>query len=151
MDFSPLGLIIGLAVIAPNFVLLWLPPRVPTPGARVPLPLAWVERAGQALCLVVPAITAPGPTVGWWSAPTIAALVGYYALWARYSFTGRDGTTLYRPWRRVPVPMAILPVIVFLSGAGWLSNVWMAGSALLLGIGHIPASLIIARSLRARP
>lgn len=157
MGFSPIGLIIGLAVLAPNVLLLWFPPATPMPSPRIPTLLSWLERAGQALCLVVPAITAPGVILGWWSVPAVAALLGYYALWARYLFTGRDQATLYRPWWVVPVPMAVLPVVVFFSTAGWLSNVWIAASAVILAAGHIPASLIIARAesrrlmRRARP
>lgn len=61
----------------------------------MPLLLEWIERAGQALCLVVPAIASPGLIVGWWSVPTLAVLVGYYALGVHYLLTGRDGATLY--------------------------------------------------------
>lgn len=150
MGFSPIGLIVGLAVLAPTLLLLWLPPRTTSPPPAIPALLSWLERAGQALCLVVPAITEPGPLVGWWSAPAVMALLGYYALWARYVFTGRDQATLYRRWWVIPVPMAVLPVIVFLSTAGWLSNGWIAASAVLLAAGHLPASLIIERSTRVR-
>lgn len=145
-----LGLVIGLAVLAPNLLLLWFAPRNPMPAPRIPVVLGWVERAGQALCLVVPAFTAPGALVGWWAAPAVAALVGYYLLWARYVFTGRDQAMLYRRWWVLPVPMAVLPVVVFLSAAGWLSNIWVAASAIVLAVGHIPASLMIARAINRR-
>lgn len=144
MGFSPLGLIVGLAVLAPNLLLMWFPPRVPVPKASVPRLLGWIERAGQALCLVVPAITSTGEHVGRWSVLMLVAITGYYALWARYLFTGRDGAALYRSWCRVPVPMAILPVLVFLSTAAWLSNAWIAIAAVILAVGHIPASTLIA-------
>lgn len=151
MGFSPWGLVVGLAVLAPNLLLVCLPPRVPVPTARVPRLLGWLERVGQALCLVVPAITQPGELAAWWAVPALVALAGYYALWARYVLTGRVGAALYRPWWAVPVPMAILPVVVFLSAAAWLSNPWVAVAAVVLAAGHIPASAIIARAVRARP
>lgn len=150
MGFSTLGLIVGLAVLAPNLLLVAFPPRMLPPTAHVPRPLGWIERAGQALCLVVPAITQPGKLAGGWAIPVFAGLAGYYALWARYLLTGRKGTTLYRPWWVVPVPMAILPVVVFLSAAAWLSNPWIAVAAVILAVGHIPASAIIARTVRSR-
>ncbi|GGA54638.1 hypothetical protein GCM10011490_00530 [Pseudoclavibacter endophyticus] len=150
MGFSPLGLIVGLAVLAPNLLLVWFPPRVPVPAAHVPRLLGLLERAGQVLCLVVPAITQPGEFVCWWTVPTFVALAGYYALWARYLFTGRAGATLYRPWWVVPVPMAIYPVVVFLSTAAWLSNPWIAIAAVILAAGHIPASAIVASAVRTR-
>lgn len=148
MGFSALGLTVGLAVLAPNLLLLVFPPRTPLPAAQVPAPLAWIERTGQALCLVVPAATLPGELVGWWAVPTFAALAGYYALWARYLLTGRNGVALYLPWWAIPVPMALLPVMVFLCTSAWLSNPWIALAAAVLAVGHIPASAIIARQAR---
>lgn len=148
MGFSLIGLIVGLAVLAPNLLLVWFPPRVPVPKAAVPCLLGWIERAGQELCLVVPAIMSSGEHVGWWSVLMLTALTGYYALWARYLFTGRDGATLFRSWWRVPVPMAILPVLVFLCAAAWLSNSWIALAAVILAAGHVPTSAITARAVR---
>ncbi|WP_348789181.1 hypothetical protein [Leifsonia sp. NPDC080035] len=150
MGFSPVGLIVGLAVLAPNLLLVLFPPRTPPPTAHVPRPLGWIERAGQALCLVVPAITQPGALAGWWAVPVFTALAGYYALWGRYLLAGREGMMLYRPWWVVPVPMAILPVVVFLSSAAWLSNPLIALAAGILAVGHIPASAIIAGTARTR-
>lgn len=149
MGFSPLGLVVGLCVLAPNLLLVWFPPSVPAPAVHVPRLLGWLERAGQALCLVVPAITQPGQLIGWWAVPAVVALAGYYALWARYLLDGRAATALYRPWWVVPVPMAILPVLVFLSTAALLSNPWIAVAGVVLATGHIPASLIVARAVQA--
>ncbi|GGC96799.1 hypothetical protein GCM10011512_24780 [Tersicoccus solisilvae] len=150
MGFSPLGLVVALAVLAPNLLLVRWPPREPLPEARVPRLLTWLERAGQALCLVVPVITRPGELVGWWSIPVFVAIAAYNGLWVRYLRTGRAGASLYRPWWGVPVPMAVLPVVAFLATAGWLSNPWIAVAAVILAAGHIPAADIIARTLRAR-
>lgn len=151
MGFSALGLIVSIAVLAPNALLVLFPPRTPPPPAHVFRPLGWIERAGQVLCMVVPAVTDPGELAGWWAVPAFVGLAGYYALWARYLSTGRDGVTLYRPWWVVPVPMAILPVVVYLSTAAWLSNPWIALAALVLAVGHIPASAIIAQAVGTRP
>ncbi|WP_194409679.1 hypothetical protein [Microbacterium cremeum] len=149
MGFSPLGLVVALCVLAPTLLLVWFPPQVPVPAAHVPRALGLLERAGQALCVVVPAITLPGRLIGWWAVPAVVALVGYYALWARYLLDGRTATALYRPWWVLPVPMAILPVLVILSTAAWLSNPWIAVAGVILAAGHIPASVIIARAVQA--
>lgn len=100
----------------------------------------WLERGGQALCLVVPALTQPGAVVHWWAVPTVACLVLYYALWGRYLVTGRAGAALYRPLWRVPVPMAVVPVLVFLGTAAWLGNGWIAAAAAIFAIGHVPTA-----------
>lgn len=147
MGFSPWGVGVAMAVLLPNLVLVWAPPRDGYPSARVPSPLTWLERAGQALCLVIPAIISPGALRGWWMLPLIAALAGYYLLWVRYLTRGRTAGLLFEAVWRVPVPMAILPVLTFLAAAAWLGNPWLAASALILGAGHIPASVIRARAL----
>lgn len=151
MGFSPLGLVVSLAVLAPNLLLVRFPPRTPLPVAQVPRLLSWLERLGQALCITLPAITQPGEVIGWWALPALVALGGYYALWARYLGTGRVGAALYQSWWLIPVPMAILPVAAFLSAAAWLSNPWIAGAALILAAGHIPASVLVARAGHALP
>ncbi|WOF23264.1 hypothetical protein N8K70_00920 [Microbacterium betulae] len=151
MGFSPLGLVVSIAALAPNLLLIWFPPRDQTPAAHAPRPLEWLERAGQALCLVLPAITRPGNIVWWWTLPAAIALVAYYALWTRYLIDGRLHTLLYEPLWRVPVPMAILPVGVFLATAAWLSNPWIAAAALVLGAGHVPVAIITSRTIASTP
>lgn len=147
MGFSPLGLAVALAVLLPNLLLVWFPPTEPWPDVAVPRILTAVERAGQALCVVVPAVILPGTLVWPWLILAIAALAGYDALWVRYLSRGRSLRLLYGPFWRLPVPMAILPVVTFLAAAAWLSNPWFAVSAVVLAIGHISASVIIARTL----
>ncbi|WP_314138877.1 hypothetical protein [uncultured Plantibacter sp.] len=150
MGFSFWGLVVGLAVLAPNLLLLWFPPSVAIPATRAPRPLIWLERAGQASCLVVPAITVPGVVMWEWAIPVLVALVGYYAMWGRYLLGGRDGTMLYQRWWWVPIPMAVLPVVVFLCAAAWLSNPWIAVAAAVLAAGHLPVSAMAAPSGRTR-
>ena len=81
MGFSPFGLVVSLAVLAPNLLMIVFPPRGPVRVVPVPWPLTWLERAGQALCLVVPAITASGELRWWWVAPATVALATYDGLW----------------------------------------------------------------------
>ena len=140
----------SIAVLAPNLLMLKYPPRPRLPAVAVPWPLNWLERIGQALCLVIPAITAAGTLVWVWSVPALLALAGYYALWARYLRRGQRAGDLYAPVWRVPVPMAILPVIVFLAAAGWLANPWIGVAGIVLAAGHIPSALIIARAVNGR-
>lgn len=146
--FSPLGLALSLAVLAPTALLAAFPPRTPLTKANVPGSLRILESTGQALCMTVPALLAPGLITWWWGAVGAAALGAYYALWGRYLAQGRQAWSLYRPLGRIPVPMAVFPVLVFLAGAAWLSSPGIAVAAVVLAAGHIPASFVIARSLR---
>ncbi|NUJ87178.1 hypothetical protein HOW07_04050 [Plantibacter sp. MCCC 1A11337] len=150
MGFSLWGLVVGLAVLAPNLLLLRFSPTVPIPTTRAPHPLIWLERAGQASCLAVPPITAPGFLIWGWTIPALVALAGYYALWGRYLLGGRDGTLLYQRWWWVPIPMAVFPVVVFFCAAAWLSNPWIAVAAAVLAAGHLPVSAMAAPSGRTR-
>ena len=151
MTFSLPGLLLSLAILAPSFLLLAWPARsqpevLPKSGWL----LAWLERGGQAACLVVPAITGGAVHPDVWLAAVIVFLGLYYALWVRYFVAGREFALLYRPLAFVPVPMAVFPVLAFLAGAGWLKSWWLAGAAVVLGIGHIALSYRIARALPPR-
>lgn len=151
VGFSPCGLLVVLAVFAPNLLMVWLPPRTPMPRVATPLWVGVLERAGQALCLLVPVVTLPGQLAWWWALPVIVGLVGYYALWVQYFLTGRMIAALYRQVWGMPVPMAVLPVLVFFAAACWLRNPWLAASATILAVGHVHASMRIARALSESP
>lgn len=149
MGFSPWGLAIAVAVLAPSLLLVWFPPRPPLPAVRVSRVLTALERGGQAACLVIPVIVRPAPLAWGWAVPMAVLLAAYVALWIRY-VRRRDAGTLYRPWGPLPVPMAVLPVAVFAAAGAWLGVVWLVVAAGVLAAGHIPTSLAVARALRAR-
>ncbi|QNA92754.1 MULTISPECIES: hypothetical protein [unclassified Microbacterium] len=146
MGFSVLGLALSLAVFAPNLLLLWFPPRPAIDDDDAPLIVEILERAGQALCVTLPAITV-GAFVLWWAVvPVILCVAGYWALWVRFLASGRRRASLFAPALGIPVPMAVLPVAAFLAGAAWLGNPWIALAAVVLAAGHVPRSLIAAGS-----
>ena len=127
------------------------------------MPLTVLERAGQAGCLVAPAMTGSsmvgsGGRVGWLVLVVVSVAI-YYGLWVRYFRRGRSFAALYAPLRlrpgvgsgggvawSVPVPMAVFPVLGFLAAAAWLGSWWAAAAALALAIGHIGSALRIARA-----
>lgn len=146
MGFSVLGLALSLAIFAPSLSLIWFPPRPALPAGAVPRPVTALERAGQALCVTVPALTVGTSVNGWWLPLVAALVVAYWALWVRYLVTGRRLAALFGPVWGVPVPLALLPVAAFLAGAPWLENPWVAIAASVLAAGHIPSSLITARA-----
>ena len=150
MGFSPLGLLVSAAVLAPNLLLLAYPPRAPAPAVRVPAPLVWLERTGQAACLVVPAATRAGDLAWGWMIPTAIALLVSFALWGRYLARGRRVAHLFDPVARIPVPLAIIPVVVFLCASAWLGNPWIALAAVVLAAGHVPVALHTARAVVPR-
>lgn len=151
MEFSLAGAAVSLMILAPNAILLVFRPVDTPPPTRPPRLLMWIERAGQALCLVVPALTGHQPGGPWWSVPLFACAAVYIGLWGRYVATGRRIAALYAPLGPIPVPMALFPVAAFLCAAGWLGSWWIALAATILAIGHIPLSLTTARATRSLP
>ena len=148
MGFSALGLTLSLAIFLPSLLLLRFPPRPALPAGAVPRALEVLERAGQALCVTVPAITLGGSVLWWWLAPVVVLIVAYWMLWVRYVVAGRPLSALFGRFWGVPVPMALLPVAAFLAGAMWLENPWVAMAAAVLAAGHIPSSVIMAKACR---
>jgi hypothetical protein len=152
MTFSLPGLLISLAFLAPNLLLIVARPHGSTrlPDAA-PGWLVALERVGQAGCLVAPVLTGAA-VAGILSAVALAlagaAVLAYWALWVRY-LRARRVELLFEPFRRIPVPMAILPVTGFLLTALALSSWWVAAAALVLAVAHIPVSLLTARALAA--
>lgn len=145
MGFSVMGLVLSLVVLAPNLLLLWFPPRPQIGTVRVPRAFVMLERAGQALCMTVPAITVGEPIL-WWFVPVAVFAIMYWALWVRFLATGRPLEALFGAVWGIPVPMALLPVLTFLAGAVWLTSPWVAISATVFAAGHIPTSMITARN-----
>ncbi|MFS0854405.1 hypothetical protein [Microbacterium sp. 179-I 3D4 NHS] len=92
-------------------------------------------------------VTATGSVSWWWLPAVVLAVAAYYGLWGRYLVGARRFADLYRPLGKLPVPMALLPVVAFLATGAWLSNPWIAGAGVILAAGHIPAALVIARHL----
>mgnify|MGYP003677459720 CR=1 FL=1 len=149
MGFSLAGAAVSLAILAPDALLIFFRPVDTAPPIRSPRLLTWLERGGQALCLVAPALTGQDPGDPWWLAAVIACIAVYISLWARYLATGRRFATLYAPLGPIPVPMAVFPIAAFLLAAAWLGSGWSALAAVILAAGHIPLALASARATRA--
>ncbi|MCM3661459.1 hypothetical protein M3148_10740 [Georgenia satyanarayanai] len=150
MGFSPLDAVVSVAVLLPSLLLLPSPPP-DLPSPPLPTALSLAERASQTLCLTVPAVTVPGRVSWFWAVPVALVPAAYYGLWARYLTGGRASADLYRRLWGLPVPMAVTPVLAFLSVAAWLCNPWIAGAAVVLAAGHVPASAMTVRTLAAQP
>lgn len=149
VDYSVAGMILSLAIVAPNFFLLGGAPRAPRPIPRVPWALTVLERVGQAGCFVVPALLGGSAHVDLWLALVLLCVAAYYGLWGRYLLGGRPFLLLYAPLGPLPVPMAVLPVIAFLAAAAWWSSWPLAALATVLAIGHLSTAWIVARSMQA--
>jgi hypothetical protein len=75
------------------------------------------------------------------------ALCIYYTCWMRYFIRGRAYSLLYAPLRGFPIPMAVSPVVFFLSASIVLHSAPLAIAATILGIGHIYMSWLVYQRL----
>ncbi len=150
MGFSPVGLVIAVVVTAPSLVLAVLPPSRPLPRTRTPLALVVLEHVAQPACLVLLVLSGTALGAGardWGLAPTALCLVAYVGLWVRYVVRGRDARLLYDRAGPVPLPMAVLPVLVFALSALWAGSVWLGIATGALAIGHLAVSRDVRRAL----
>ncbi len=146
VGFSVAGLIVSLAILAPNLVLLGWPARDQPVGEPSPgMILTVLERAGQACCLVLPALTGGSPHLDLWLLAVVLLIAAYYGLWVRFFLSGRQFDRLYAPLGPIPIPMALFPVLAFFAAAGWLNSWWLAAGALILAVGHIGTSWLTYR------
>ncbi|UIN29527.1 hypothetical protein [Microbacterium binotii] len=153
MSVSVAGTVVAALVLLPNLLLLRLPGTLPDPPRRLALRVSTVlERLGQVGCLGA-AVLAPGSgTRSWPWAVLVALLVSLYVgRWVVLVTRGADRRELYAPWGVIPVPMAVVPVLVFALTAMWLHAPWLAVASGALALGHIPVSLAVARACRSTP
>lgn len=140
-------------VLLPN-VLFWAWPPEGVPSSvqaiQVHLGLKIAEGAGRVGVMVVPlfyGIHMNGSVASLTLVIMIIAMLFYLIGWARYLGQARRYYWLFAPLWGIPVPMAIMPVLYFLASALLLESIPMLASAIILGVGHIPSSLQIYRSL----
>lgn len=138
------GWIVSAAVLAPN--LLWMAlPTVDAPHRRSQVRrgyriLLFLEHVGRIALILLPIfydvhVNQPVEVIALFIA--LIALVVYYMTWARFFGRGRMYRLLFLPMWRMPVPIAIAPVIVFLS-ASVLFHSWLyAIVAIFFGVIHV--------------
>jgi hypothetical protein len=142
------GLIFSLVVLLPNLFMVLLPPRNIPPEitgqqSKYIKIIGFLERAGQVGCFSIPFFysihteTLANRIVLGFAG---AALLFYYTGWLRYVFLGRQYRILYSPLAKIPLPMAISPIIVFFLASLNLNALPLSIAALVLAVGHIPVS-----------
>jgi hypothetical protein len=142
------GGVLTLLVLVPNALVLLLPPKDPpvvrsknkTEGV-----MTIVERLGQASSLAIPFFYAIDLSKTRHFGPVLAGLALtltiYYIGWVRYVMR-REYSCFYKPLFHVPLPMAIMPVVYFVLSSYLLCSIYLFGSAVVLGIGHLSISNI---------
>jgi hypothetical protein len=142
------GWIISLLVLAPNLLLLAFPatqtpPPAPKPGGRFDVFTGLLERLGQVGCFALPVLYQAN-TRDEYTLLALeimsAALLIYYIAWARFLRQGREFRLFYQPMWGIPLPMAVAPVIYFLTASFALRSWPVFAAACILAIGHLAVS-----------
>ncbi len=153
MGFSITGALIVAAILAPNILMLILPPANAPKGIKdAGIIFTVLERAGQAGCFILPVISGDyfnGKAMDIWFALMALFIAAYWALWIRYAI-GRDYVLLFKPLLFIPVPMAVFPVAAFAFAAAWGASPWLGIAAAVLAAGHIANSWHSYRFVRSK-
>lgn len=139
------SLVIPIMIFLPN--VLWvLFPSINSPSSEEknePALLAALENAGRIGVAVVPVFYPLSlHDRGQYYAlfVMVLLLLLYYAGWLRFFHCGREYKYLFLPLWRIPIPMAISPVLYFLASAKIVDSFLMVLVAVGLAIGHINIS-----------
>jgi hypothetical protein len=142
------GWIISLLVLAPNLILLAFPATQTPPPAQKPkgqfdVFTGLLERIGQVGCFVLPVLYQANTRDEYTLLALefmAATLAFYYFAWARFLRQGREFRLFYQPMGGIPLPMAVAPVLYFLTASFALRSWPVLAAAILLGIGHLAVS-----------
>lgn len=151
MAGSLIGALFALGALVPSFLVIFFPPRKRPGQLPVPEgPLTAMEYAGRAGCLLVCCFSGDifTPHFGVWFWVSLVILAAYWALWVRFFASGRPFRALYAPLGPLPIPMAVLPVCLFLVMALWGHSIGLGLVALVLALGHVPSSWRIVQALK---
>jgi hypothetical protein len=137
------GFVITLLVLLPNLLMLFFPPQnVPPEKAhdRNYRGMEIIERVGQVGCFALP-VFYPIPSLDSFAVLPLVIMIGsllfYYAGWLRYLIQGREFRLLFVPMLGLPLPLAVAPILYFLSAAAFLYS-WPLGlAAIVLATGHL--------------
>lgn len=150
--FDFISLIIPIAVFLPNLFYFGMPPiNMPanTDNKENPIYKA-AEAIGRFGVFILPIMS----SIHHDNPYEILSLIGmvmflliYYVGWIRFVRGNREYKLLYSPMFGIPVPLAISPVLYFLSASILLHSPLLFLSSVILAIGHIPLSLKIYHQL----
>lgn len=142
----PLGGLISLAVLLPNLLVVFMPPRA-VPAAEENdgnfKIMQGIERVGQIGTVIIPFFY-PLPPLRGSSVDALfvmaLALLFYAIGWLRYVSKGQRYVLLFAPLFGIPLPMTLNPILYFGAAAVFL-RAWPLGiTVVLLAAGHIYVS-----------
>ncbi len=141
LGFSYTGAVYLVMLFVPN--ILWARNRPAGYSAesesRVMQALERLGEIGVTCCALIFKDLNPRPWSPWslWLAASFGAMALYELWWVRYFRGPKTLESFYGSLLGIPVPGAVLPVAAFLLLSIYGRVIWLAGAAVVLGIGHI--------------
>ena len=143
-SFSWIGLVIFALPMLINIAYVVFPPQgkaqPPASTSRWLEGVEQVSRIAYLLAVTLLVSREPASLRSPWFWLAAVFLVLYYAVWIRYFRGGREIELLRRPFLRVPMPLAVFPILYFLRAALWLRNLPAMLLLLLFGAAHLTVS-----------
>lgn len=141
LGFSYVGLIYLLMLFIPNIIWSRNQP-IDYDNTQENRILLLLERIGQVCCTCSILIfsdfnIAPFSIWSLWLIVSFLLMLLYEICWIRYFINGHTEKNFYRSFYGIPIPLASLPVTAFLLLGIYGKVIWLIGSAIILGIGHI--------------
>lgn len=140
LHFSWIGLIVFLLPLPFTLLYMLFPPNdSPASAAPPPKLVTLLEQSSRillaaSLCLFT---DKHNPDFGhYFFYCALIFFLMYNLVWLRYFVQGRQIFLLSKPFLKLPLPLAILPVFYFLFASLWLKNYIAFGFALLFGVMH---------------
>lgn len=140
VGFSWIGIIIFALPMLINIIYVIIPPmNAPKEPEQVSRIIEFVEQATRILYMLAICFLVSERKIDYgsiWLYLGIVFLVLYYIVWIRYFLGGRDVALLSKRFLWIPMPLAVFPVLYFLSAAIWLHNIPAAIIMIIFGIAH---------------
>jgi len=140
MGFSSIGLAIILIIFAPNLLYIKYSPKdIPDDLRAVSGVFTALERVGQTaffIILILSKNNYQNIKINIWFVLMVISITVYYGLWIRYITKGKYFSLLFKPIWRIPIPMAIFPVLAFGFAALLGKSIYLGLAIVVFAIGH---------------
>ncbi|MHA2230637.1 MAG: hypothetical protein ACXABZ_09685, partial [Candidatus Thorarchaeota archaeon] len=139
------GILIVAAILIPNFLWMAFPPTTVSkheeqPESQVRKIMTVIENLGRIGCFILPIFFEPeinGVFEVVALMMMVLSLVIYYGGWTRYFIRGREYELLFQSLWKIPLPMAVAPIIYFFGAVVILHSLVLLVAVILLALGHL--------------
>lgn len=136
-----INILVVALILLPNVsMFIWPPEGMPYRSPKVPMIMTSIENIGRFLCVLSPLYlvgTMPLQSFSWLLGLMLICVIIYYIGWGRYLLSGHQYKVLFEPFVKIPIPMAIFPIIYFMCFAILTQSIILGVATILFGVGHI--------------